>query len=813
MTANSSAHKNIFTSKANVLKFLKPRLKKAHIEDVVDFTVRDWNQNEKAILTNLQKFFRNNYVIVRSSAKGEDSLEKSAAGNYESVLNINPNSEDELKKAVSTVISSYRQKGSEDEQNQILVQKQIRNPRVSGVIFTRTPNVGAPYYVINFDESSSTDKVTKGENSNVIKIFRGIDKKNIPSKWKHVIESVREIESVLRHDHLDIEFCTVGRKVIIFQVRPITVIDNAQTRDIQDKIAKIISENKRKFKKLAEARHIPGKRTVFSDMSDWNPSEIIGNNPNLLDYSLYEFLIMKRAWSEGRQAIGYQDVDQPLMVRFGNKPYVDLRASFNSLMPATFSNTLKRKLINYYFKKIARFPHLHDKIEFEIVFSCYDMMIDNRLSELSEYGFDKKEIKEISRLLTEFTNTIIKDFTRILADSNKKLEKMQNNRAAILRKLYSNKPDHCRLLNSTKELLLDCRELGTVPFSTMARIAFIGTVLLKSMRGRGSFDDKIIETFMSSISTPLSEFQEDVFRLQTKKITQDEFMGKYGHLRPGTYDITALRYDNQPALLSNLKELKTGKEPTKTRFYFPDKPNTAPLVFDENGFFDFIRESLVQRERLKFEFTKNLSESLELIAKSGELLGLTREEMSNLSISAILDFTGKKKKDVEKQWKSEINKEAKRKKIRDYLVLPPLIFSEKDFDVFRYHISKPNFITTKKITGELVHLERNSKDIPDFDSKIVLIENADPGFDWIFAKNPKGLITKYGGVASHMSIRCAEISLPAAIGCEEILFEKLLNSKQVLLDCENNQIISIESKESDEFMEVKKTLKSLGYIK
>ena len=53
---------------------------------------------------------------------------------------------------------------------------------------------------------------------------------------------------------------------------------------------------------------------------------------------------------------------------------------------------------------------------------------------------------------------------------------------------------------------------------------------------------------------------------------------------------------------------------------------------------------------------------------------------------------------------------------------------------------------------------------------IVFIPNADPGFDWIFSKKPSGLITKYGGIASHMAIRCAELGLPAAIGCGEILF-------------------------------------------
>ena len=71
--------------------------------------------------------------------------------------------------------------------------------------------------------------------------------------------------------------------------------------------------------------------------------------------------------------------------------------------------------------------------------------------------------------------------------------------------------------------------------------------------------------------------------------------------------------------------------------------------------------------------------------------------------------------------------------------------------------------------------------------KIVLLENGDPGYDWIFTRSPAGLITKYGGVASHMSIRCAEFGLPAAIGCGS-LFDSIKDSSTILLDCEKNKI-------------------------
>ena len=69
-----------------------------------------------------------------------------------------------------------------------------------------------------------------------------------------------------------------------------------------------------------------------------------------------------------------------------------------------------------------------------------------------------------------------------------------------------------------------------------------------------------------------------------------------------------------------------------------------------------------------------------------------------------------------------------------------------------------------------------------------MIENADPGYDYIFNKKIKGLITKYGGVNSHMAIRCAELSVPAAIGVGEVIYNKINNRKHIELDCESQKI-------------------------
>ena len=187
--------------------------------------------------------------------------------------------------------------------------------------------------------------------------------------------------------------------------------------------------------------------------------------------------------------------------------------------------------------------------------------------------------------------------------------------------------------------------------------------------------------------------------------------------------------------------------------------------------------------------------------------------MSYLDIKTILTSYKKFNQIKLKQyWRKKIEIQKKKMDINNFLILPPQITSEKDFEIIQYYLAKPNFVTQKSITANIVNLN-NLKEIPNLKNKIILLKNADPGYDWIFTRNPAGLITQYGGVASHRSIRCAETGLPAAIGSGEILYERLLLSSKVLLDCKNQHIVILEHSVDDEYIEVQKILKTLGYIK
>ena len=47
MSSDEKNHTQIFTTKSNVLKFLKPKIKFSKIEKIFDFTQNDWKSNQK----------------------------------------------------------------------------------------------------------------------------------------------------------------------------------------------------------------------------------------------------------------------------------------------------------------------------------------------------------------------------------------------------------------------------------------------------------------------------------------------------------------------------------------------------------------------------------------------------------------------------------------------------------------------------------------------------------------------------------------------------------------------------------------------
>ena len=201
----------------------------------------------------------------------------------------------------------------------------------------------------------------------------------------------------------------------------------------------------------------------------------------------------------------------------------------------------------------------------------------------------------------------------------------------------------------------------------------------------------------------------------------------------------------------------------------------------------FIVKATESRELSKFEFTKNLNAVLELIEQLGKENNISKEDTAFMNLNDILSLSNtSSNSNIRNQFEDSIIQNRTKYLISKAIHLPELIFDITDTEMFFYSQLKPNFVSHHNITGKVIKLENNAK--LNIDNKIVIIENADPGFDWIFSHKIKGLVTKYGGAASHMAIRCAEFDIPAAIGCGDKIYVEVTKSNSIILDCAN-QII------------------------
>jgi hypothetical protein len=333
----------------------------------------------------------------------------------------------------------------------------------------------------------------------------------------------------------------------------------------------------------------------------------------------------------------------------------------------------------------------------------------------------------------------------------------------------------------------------------LARHGFIAESLLRSAVKKEVITEDRLKEFRRSIVTVAGEMSHDFNLVLTKELTQEQYLEKYGHLRPSSYDILSPNYANRKDLFDGQT---TREHTTISSFELTNEENEGiNKLLDQNELDTisakelilYTEEAIKGREYGKFIFTKHLSSILELVAKWGEVKGFTREQVSMLTINEILEIlVSPLTIDVKQHFESKIEKAEENFKIASSFKLSYLIRSTRDVHIVPMQRSAPNFIGNQRIEAEIIELTPYLDDIPNLKGKIICIEGADPGYDWIFTRNIAGLITKYGGANSHMAIRCAEYNLPAAIGCGEQPFERIVNSKTCLLDCQGKRLEPIE---------------------
>jgi glutamine kinase len=770
-----------FRTKAESLEALAPLLRNGRVLPQVRFSVADWHSDAAGVLAAVTAApWGSGLVIVRSSALCEDGVSSSQAGKYDSVLGVVGSAA--LAQAIDRVIHSFGPDGSDDDQ--IFVQPMLDRVVMAGVVFSRSPS-GSPYFIINYDDRSGlTDRVTAGGGDSLETFFCLKSRPDsCPPPLAPVIALVSELETLLACDAIDVEFA-VGDdgQLYLLQVRPLAVHRDGQRTDAE--VESAVADIARKVELLSRPHpYLHGSRAIFGVMPDWNPAEIIGLRPRPLSLSLYCELITDAIWAYQRDNYGYHNLRSfPLLVNFHGLPYIDVRVSFNSFVPRDVSDDLAGRLANYYIDRLVSEPHLHDKVEFEIIFSCYTLDLPKRMGRLAEHGFSPSDLAELSGALRRLTNRIIHGDTALWRRDRAKIDLLERRFPTICNAKIDK-------ISRIYWLIEDCKRYGTLPFAGLARAGFIAVQLLQSLVDVGVLNAEERATFMASVDTVGSRIGRDFAQLP-----KAEFLARYGHLRPGTYDILSPRYDEAPDLYFDWSSARPTAS-TAPRFvlsieqlrHIEQLLKEHELDIDPLSLIEFIKAGIEGREYSKFVFTRSLSDALSLIRQLGEEHGLSAEDCAFLNYNAIRTLYSESGS-VRQTLLESVSLGRDRHALTRNLVLPPIIASPDE--VFAFHLppSQPNFITRKSVTAPVASLD----DSPEsFAGRILFVPSADPGFDWIFTRDIGGFVTQFGGANSHMAIRAGELGIPAVIGAGEALFRQWQTARKLCLDCTNQKVLVI----------------------
>ena len=120
-------HRKLISTKADTLFALRSLIHESVIEKCIFCRWETTTEIKSASAMRSWIQFRGRRIVVRSSSTAEDSFQRSNAGHYKSILDVDSSSEQEIIDAVDAVIASYRRDIHNLEEEQVLIQCQARN--------------------------------------------------------------------------------------------------------------------------------------------------------------------------------------------------------------------------------------------------------------------------------------------------------------------------------------------------------------------------------------------------------------------------------------------------------------------------------------------------------------------------------------------------------------------------------------------------------------------------------------------------------------------------------------------------------------
>jgi hypothetical protein len=715
---------NLGGGKASVLMSLRDRIRVARIPDGIIIPWPEWRSDKELALARVLALDHAGSLAIRSSRPDEDR-DVQDAGRYLTLLSVPAHVRD-LSESIERVFESYARVRDSD---QVLVQPQVLDIQHALVASTRGA-WGSAYHTISVSDGAAPDAITRGDSPAEIWHVHpdGCDA-NLPKPVARALATLRELCSIFEHIPFEAELVEDSRCLWLLQVRALPG---------DRRVSLPTGSLERATTQLAGIREQGAP--LLGLMPDWNTAELLGTHPRPLALSLFQSLIGESNWWQARAALGYARPYSECLVRpVAGRPYVDVRASFESLCAAALPATIRSRLVNAWLDRLRSRPNLHDQVEFAIVLSGIEFDMESRLQELD----------------CDVTGTDLHAaLLRITMDA---LDR--NGLATAIRSFSSILGASPTIAGPLGERLSTLASGVARSFATVARCDFLAQALWHSAARREAIDPARCLAMLADGSNTVG---------------RNRIADRAG--RPSQFDIRSAvsgpSTDDKPNLPQPTFQLNRRESVAVTTLL---REHSLPWSVDQ--LVDLARLAARARELGKQALAALLGDWLAGARQFGEQRNLDVETLSWLSWQQMVDTTASPA-DIEDQ----AERARRRYESEAPLKMPLLLANEEDLRVIRTPPATGHFHGSGVVEGPLAVLDAQSRRGELRPDSIVAIASADPGFEWIFSRRPKALLTAFGGPHSHMALRCADAQCCFVLGLGNERFERLANGTYLRID-------------------------------
>jgi rifampicin phosphotransferase len=762
----------IFGSKANNLIFLK-----RNGFNVPEFIVVPYNEidnNKLDVLENRMKNRMKNRksdLIIRSSAIGEDGLDNSFAGMFDSVKIKNKNNFiEELKKVINSVNSErldYYQKNKkiiEKPKLSIFIQDFIEGD-VSGVMFSQIIKTGGKGILINsnFGDASLTvdghdcDSFFIAKNGVMINREVINERPSLTNKQINSLVKLGErIEKLFKRPQ-DIEWTIKKNKIYVLQSRPITrefsdkifLWDNSNIAESYSGIVLPLTSSYIKY--AYKKTYIDLARRSGIDMEKINENKILFEN--LLGFFYGRIYYNMLNWYKMLTLYpGYERNKKNFDIMISSKSKEELDAQHKK----NVNNLFKAK---YYSKLLFRYPFFNSEVEdFKSAVKNY-LQYFNKL-ELNSFNLidlSKLYCKSANELLSKWSVTVENDFLLM-------------SYFGMLKKFCKKNEieDKFILFISDIQNVISAKQIDHLKNLSIIFHKFESLVNLAKNK-------KYLKCFNEIKTNPLySSFNGEVVKYHS------QYGGRFANeLKLETEDL-----DTNPEYIVKLLLLYSE---SKVNEMGPNKMNlkTLNLSFNKRLYLKYLLNKIKfyarKREELRLLRAQSFGIARKIFLEVGNKLkdkGIMGkpEDIFYLEIEEVINYIHKKLKD------KDLNEKRENQRLSEKISSRKMIFEEykkeSPEDVFYTYGDSIESKFTKQndtnndfigqgcspgiIKGKVKILEKFSlPDMEEFD--IIVTKHTDPGWTPLFGLC-NGIIVEHGGVLSHAAIISRELNLPCVIG-------------------------------------------------